>query len=464
MKIRQIIFGLGLCLSVLCGCNDDLNLVGSSIQPDEDKIKVYTDTLQIQATTIQMDSVYAKTTMGLIGEMYDPLYGNLKSDYICQFYCPEDYQFSHTPIDGKIDSVEFRIVYSSWVGDSLASMNAEIYKVTTPLERDYYTNIDPKKFCDMKHLMGTQTYTAYDMSIPDSIREITNTNDPDYYYPHVTIRMDREFGQKFYDETINNPSTFKNQESFNNFLPGIYVTTSFGSGNILNVDNSSILIYYKYTAITESSTGEDSAYVAQGAERFNVTKEVIQLNRFKNTDMSHLLQPNDEYAFLKTPAGVYTRLTIPTKEIGPKIKDRFINNLPLNLKAMPQEDWQYALSAPSYLLILPEDSVKNFFEGGQIEDNITSFLSSTYDSSTRTYTIGNISNVLKKHLDNGNEDDLHLLVIPVLRITGQQPSYLGGGYYTISLSNYLAPSGVRIRKDKELMKIPVITSTYSDNK
>ena len=50
--------------------------------------------------------------------------------------------------------------------------------------------------------------------------------------------MPTEFGQKFYDETINNPGTFKNQETFNEFFPGLYVTTTFGSGNILSVASS----------------------------------------------------------------------------------------------------------------------------------------------------------------------------------------------------------------------------------
>ncbi len=58
--------------------------------------------------------------------------------------------------------------------------------------------------------------------------------------------MPTEFGQKFYDETINNPGTFKNQETFNEFSRGLYVTTTFGSGNILSVASSVLKIYYNY--------------------------------------------------------------------------------------------------------------------------------------------------------------------------------------------------------------------------
>lgn len=459
MKIKLLILGLGLVASILAGCNDDLSSIGTSIQPGDDTIAVYTDTFRIQATTVQLDSIYARTTSAQLGELYDPLYGNLKSDYLCQFYCPDNYRFKNTPYEGKIDSVDFRIYYTSsynkngaWVGDSLAPMQAEIFMVTKPLQRNFYTNINPEQYCDMQMSMGSQAYTSYNASIPDSIRKLET------YSPNIRIKMPLQFGQKFYDETINNPSSFNTQETFDKFFPGLYVTNTFGSGNILSVSNSVFSIYYKYTV--KGSAGQDS--LVNTTERFSVTKEVIQLSRFKNTDMSGLLQPNDEYAFFKTPAGVCTRIVIPSKEITPIMKDRIINNLPLNLKAMPQESWKYALAPPSYLLILPEDSVKNFFEQGQIENNQTSFLSQAYDTSTRTYTFGNIANLLKNQMEKNPDKDMNLLIIPVIRTTTTSNDYNGSGTaITSALSNFLAPSGVKIRKDEEVMKIGITSSKYA---
>ena len=159
MKIKPLLIGLGLGVTILSGCSDDLNLVGSTIQPDGDKMPVYVDTFQMQATTLLMDSVYARTTNGLLGEFYDPLYGNVKSDYICQFYCPDDFKFKHEPINGQIDSIDFKIMYQNgaWVGDSLAPMRAQIYLVDKELERDFYTNFDPLEYCRIhwacKHIL-----------------------------------------------------------------------------------------------------------------------------------------------------------------------------------------------------------------------------------------------------------------------------------------------------------------------
>ena len=405
MKIKLLILGLGLGASILAGCNDDFSSIGTSIQPGDDTIAVYMDTFQIQATTVQLDSIYARSTSAQLGELYDPLYGNLVSDYMCQFYCPSDFQFKHTPYEGKIDSVEFNIYYNGsnkngvWVGDSLAPMRAEIFKITSPLQKNFYTNIDPKQYCNMQESMGAQAYTAYNTSISDSLRN------SDGYSPHVSIKMPTEFGQKFYDETINNPGTFKNQETFNEFFPGLYVTTTFGSGNILSVASSVLKIYYNYAV--KSTAGKDSLITTW--EAFSVTKEVIQLSRFKNTDMSQLLQPNDSYA----------------------------------------------LAPPPYLLILPEDSVKSFFEGSQIDNNVTSFLSKAYDATTRTYSFPNLANLLKYQMENNPDKDLSLLLIPVQRTTTTGNSYGQSTVVTTAITNYLAPSGVKIRKDEEVMKIGI---------
>ena len=75
-------------------------------------------------------------------------------------------------------------------------------------------------------------------------------------------------------------------------------------------------IYYKHTV--KGSADQDS--IVQAWETFSATSEVIQLNRFKNTDISHLLEPNDSIAYLKSPAGVYTQLTIPAQDIAPIIQ------------------------------------------------------------------------------------------------------------------------------------------------
>ena len=197
MKINLYILSLGLAASVLFGCSDELTQVGSGIQPDDDVPSVYADTFYMTGKTLLMDSVYAKTAYGTLGEIYDPLYGNLKSDFLCQFYCPDNFRFRYTPADGKIDSVEFKIMYTSWIGDSLTPMRAQIYEVTSPLTKDFYTNINPGDYCNLQKTLGMKTYTSHAMNVPDSVRYYKNSYDEYTFQPNVTIRMSDEIGQRF---------------------------------------------------------------------------------------------------------------------------------------------------------------------------------------------------------------------------------------------------------------------------
>jgi hypothetical protein len=209
-------------------------------------------------------------------------------------------------------------------------------------------------------------------------------------------------------------------------------------------------IHYRYLAASSSGVVDS---IIDTYEVFAVTLEVTQLNSFYNTDISHLLEPNDSYTYLKTPAGVFTRLTLPVKEILSRIKGRRVNTFYLSLKAMPQEEWEYALAPPDYLLLLPEDSLSGFFREGWLQNSITTFVSSQYAS--LVYDFGDISALLKYLVENEpDKEELDFLVIPVEMTTQQSSSSI----VITALNNYLKPSGVRLRKDGETLRFQVVTS------
>jgi hypothetical protein len=286
----------------------------------------------------------------------------------------------------------------------------------------------------------------------------------------IEIQLPKSIGQRIYEETVNNPASFKTQQAFNEFFPGIYMTTGYGHGCMFNIMRTDIVIDYK--SVETSSTGADSVIVR--SERFITTKEVIQLNRFENSDTDQLLADNDDYTFIKTPAGIYTRLVIPSQEIKSLVEGRIINSMLFSIKYMPNEDWPYSLNPPSHLLLLPEDSLYNFFHNRYVENNITSYISVTwkdangnlamrstteqgYSPDNRTYYFNDIKTLLAYHLSVSPDDDLRLLAVPVNRKTsGSSPSI-----YTTEISNYLAPSGVKLRKDKDFMQVSVVTSKYN---
>ncbi len=99
----------------------------------------------------------------------------------------------------------------------------------------------------MQKSLGMQTYTARDLSVSDSLWNDKNSNNVLTYQPRITIRMPQEVGQRFYDATIKTPEVFNDQNTFNQFFPGIYVTNTYGTGNILNIESTQMNIYYKHT-------------------------------------------------------------------------------------------------------------------------------------------------------------------------------------------------------------------------
>lgn len=73
----------------------------------------------------------------------------------------------------------------------------------------------------------------------------------------------------------------------------------------------------------------------------------------------------------------------------------------------------------------------------------------------------NISNLMQEHIKNNPDKDMVLLLIPVERVTGKTYDYYGREqYYTAAINNYLLPSGVKLLKTKEAMKIIVTTTEY----
>ncbi len=69
-------------------CNDTLDQVGFTIQPEKDRLSVNIDTLNLEARTVKVDSVFTKTKYPVLGEYEDPAFGSIKSEYIGEFYFP----------------------------------------------------------------------------------------------------------------------------------------------------------------------------------------------------------------------------------------------------------------------------------------------------------------------------------------------------------------------------------------
>ena len=86
--------------------------------------------------------------------------------------------------------------YDSYFGDSLTACRLSMYELDKKKEgtneywykdpNAYYTNIDPDLYYDKEtSLLGRKSYTAVDLSVSDSIRNLST------YTPYVKITLDK---------------------------------------------------------------------------------------------------------------------------------------------------------------------------------------------------------------------------------------------------------------------------------
>lgn len=473
--LLSAIFGL----IYLVGCDDAIDKIGMGIQPDGDKVIVFDDSLDITGETIKDPVLYAKSIYGLLGNFYDEDYGELTAGYICQFFPTEGFG-TQANMDSiikdmngipRIDSIQLKILYATYVGDSLSPMEVSVYQVNKPLPQNYYTNVDPAEYCDMNVVLGKQAYTARDLTISDSLNlaNISNNN-----YKMVSVTLPRELGQRFFDEyTKANHGAYASPEAMIKFFPGLYVKSTFGSGCMLNVEKTGIYIYYTREYENNDSTSLSPTSTRVQASVIDVTKEVIQLNQYTGSNEEKLLNPeNTENMYLKTPAGIFAQVTIPMAEIKEKIGNRKFSNVRLSIPVEPKDnDWEYALPFPgmgnastialsrSKLLLIEADSatIKTFFEEKKYADGKTSFYT-TFDKATYSYTFDNISNIVQNAIDRGDSNDLVLRLIPVqvgyYEYTGSY--YSATSYVDYNTANYLAPSAVTLKKNN--LKIQIIAA------
>lgn len=438
-------------LVAFISCDDSLKDLGFTIQPEKDRITVSADSLFLRATTVDVESLlpegmFSKTKNPVLGQYIDSLFGTIKSDYVGQFYYPEGNNFPEDNV--IIDSVKVAVFYNSWIGDPLAPVKLSVYEINKDLPvSSHYTNFDPAKYVDMTSgPIGESNFTAANIEVPREEREQPN------YYHRAFVDLPKSIGERIHylSETIEDLDT----DSFQEYFKGLYMTTDL-TGSIVTVDYTYLYIYYNYLDKNGSSTKEDT--IRPGNLRLNTTPEVIQINRIKNNN-DKLLEENDEYAFIKSPAGVFTEIKIPLSEKADKIKNQALNQAKLKITALPQKDSEhkFKLSPSPYMLLINKDDMKEFFEKRRVPNNVTSFYAQL-DQTTYTYNFGNLSAMINhyKKENDGEIEDLTYLLVPIdlgmSDIQGQQQQVTG-------IYNQMTPTATTIFKSPNKLKMELIFS------
>lgn len=400
---------------VIAACDDNTESIGTFITDGADHLEVTADSFNVTMNSIAADSVLSRSNVGYLGKVKDPETGAyITGDFTTQFSVIEDVTFPNINILDQItaetvaDSCEMRLFYQNYFGDSLATMKLTAYELQSPMKEDvnYYSNYNPQieGLIRAGGIETSQVYSIKNMKVSEDER-----SDKDFI-EYISIKLNDPYTDKD-GNTYNNfgtyilrtyhqhPEYFKNSYNFvHNVIPGFYIKNTGGLGSMAYINSSQLRINFKYDY-------NDSTY--NGAFYFGGTEEVLQKTTISNDKETITKLVNDNSCtYIKTPAGVFTQVTLPIDEVVLGHENDTINRAKVVLRRINNtEQSEYTLDLPQTLLMIPSDSIYSFFENGNIANYKQSFLA-TYSGSNsstaeaNTYTFNNIASLVSFMADN----------------------------------------------------------------
>lgn len=502
MKIKTLATVAIICAAFsLAACDDTTDTIGTSLTDRNDLLNVIDTMYDVKSASVVAGSVYSRNTTGYLGKIKDPETGNyITGNFMTQFNTLENYRFPNKDSlviiengdtiklddvadeikDEKItaDSCSIRLFYTRYYGDSLSTMNLTAHELREPMKEGvkYYSDYDPKELVRANGLKINKTYTLADMSI-----DAADRGNASVYTPNIKINLNKPYTdkdgksynnygtyimKKFYED----PNNFKNSYNFvHDVCPGFYFEMNDGLGSMAYIMVSQLNVYFKYSS--------DSTIM--GTASFAGTEEVLQATNVSNDKHTiEKLAKDNTCTYVKTPAGIFTELELPIDEIMKGHEKDTINSAKISLARINDtNDSKYALEPPTALLMIPKDSLKNFFENGDIVDYKKSFIAYYNDGSIagedlNSYTFNNISNLItylanvkskgmatdpewlnKKEHENWNK----VLLIPVTVTTNSSTGQIMKVVHNMGLTSTKLVKG----DDLSPLKIQVIYSRFN---
>lgn len=434
-------------------CDDETATIGSSIVPDNDIVTASKKIFYAKSKSFDVNnSIINKSDYMYLGR-YTSQQDNttFEASFLTQFAAGDGTAF---PEEGVIDNksiyTKLRIYYDSIAGDKNNAMRCDVYELDKVVSEgvNYYTDIDFGEYYDKsKAPIATKVYSAKDYALHDSITE-------ENYDANIEIPLPNDIGTRIVQHYYNTPSDFANSEAFiKNVFKGVYVKCTQGDGTLLNIYRVRLEIAFSH--YIKSSTGEKDS-IETLFTPFYSNKEVLQLNKFDNGDITALLNKNDA-TYIKTPAGIFTEVELPIDEIMEECGSDTLNSVKIEFASF-RADKGDTFNPPTTLLMLRKKDVTEFFEKNKVCDNETSFYT-TITSNNSRYTFGNIAKLIKKcyseyEAGNADADWEKVVLIPIEATTDSYGNLVKVKHYT-QLSNIRLQGG-----DKHPIEVEVVSSRY----
>ncbi len=444
------------------GCDDNTAGLGLEMFPGSDQnINGKLSTFDVTTESVHAGKIYAMSNVGYVGKFTDETFGTYQAGFLAQLNCPQGMifpeAFSGTTASGKgkmmtnFDNVadgvsgNYTIIkdkngkpigncqiniylwYDSYFGDSLTACRLSMYVLDKKKGNKYwsedpdahYTNIDPTEYYDSTtSLLGSKSYTAVDLSISDSIRNLST------YTPYIRITLDQTKTQDLGLKLLEGGRTEDLYKKFQSIFPGVYVKSDYGDGTILYASSIQMDVAFLEHArdsitggLLHTSAGKDSVIYA--GRSFTSTREIIQANRLENdTEKIQECINDPKCTYLKSPAGIFTQLTLPVSQIAEKLQGDTLNAVKLGIPIYNEtSDKKFGMSTPKNVLLIRKKYKDSFFKKNKLSDGITSSLFSPTTTGFTQYTFNNITQMINDCLKDGEREKAEKSLPMTLKIT-----------------------------------------------
>lgn len=463
----------------MVACDDTTDTLGSSITNKVDNLTITDATYNVETQSLVASPVLSKSNNGIIGRVKDPETGTyLTADYMTQMvplstFSVDTLQYIKDANNGELraDSCYLLVSYQSTYGDSLAPMKVTAYEMSKPMTEDknYLTDFDPIA-------EGYIVENGYHNSATYSLSKATGNfkiylNKP---YTKDGVTYDN-YGTYMLKKFVEHPEYFKSNYQFlKNVCPGFYIKHEGGIGNVADVWNTEVQFYWSRQKTIKASDGvTDSIAKGYGFNRIDGTEEALQTNHIVNDAASiALLAADPSCTYLKSPAGIFTEVTLPVEEILRDHENDTLNTASITFPRINNTvtDNQYIFDTPSYVLMIPKDSIDSFFENGDVVNNRNSFYASYSSSTTNGYTFSNISNLItamsKKKGSSENWNKAVLIPITVSTVVENNSTMISKMTHNMSLTSTRLVKGTNETtsdgKPASPIQIKVIYSKFKD--
>ena len=474
---------LVLIIACCASCDDSTDFIGSSVVEGPDHIEAYRATFYPSSVTIKADTIFTRSSTAYIGKYTHPDFGSFESSFMAQFNVTEAYEIpslgSFVPTGGRreFDLVEnvndrsftpkrFYIggLYTSYFGDSSAVGRINVYQLNQDLYNDddiYYSDIEPADFYDSEDLLGSSFYSPINLSIPEEDRENN--------YLYITVDLPVEKGEEIMD--LYNRCKKNNQSFRNAFLKefkGIYAQQIQGDGAMLYLDQVRLYFLFDRYELDEDGKPMEAVNhtdsVVETSFSFSTTKEVVQVNKFRNNTPESIIQ-EDTCTYLKSPAGLFTQVRIPLKAISDSImaKGDSLNAVSVTFFTDSLREDESGILGPDYLLLIRDTATiggvfhnyqKAFFADNQLPDSRTTYLAT---AGPKGYSFNDIryliSDAIEEYKAVGEIPEyLNVLLIPVSTTTD--------GSSTVGVNHNLTPAYARLLGGKDASRKRIKLNVY----